>query len=78
MKRFIILNRGEKMKIAFWKKEKIDFRRPVERHIEEEKVRLMNFNGHEQKEIVSALLKFAFPSHHVHANPTQKELRCRD
>jgi hypothetical protein len=55
----------------FWKK-KVDYTRTVDREIEEIKKRLTPLSNEEQKEIVAALLKFAFPACHIRKNPTQK------
>lgn len=43
--------------------------RPLDKAISEHKRLLRKWESKQQKEIVAALLQYAFPGHHVHANP---------
>jgi tRNA G26 N,N-dimethylase Trm1 len=43
--------------------------RPLDKAISDHKAMLKKWESKQQKEIVAALLQYAFPAHHVHANP---------
>ena len=58
------------MNLFSWRRKSID--RPIDQAINEHKKLLNKWNTEQRKEIVAALLKYAFPSHHVHENPKRK------
>lgn len=55
----------------FWRK-KVILGRPLDEAIKEHKRLLKKWNPKQQKEIVAALLRSVFPSHHLRHNPTKK------
>lgn len=46
--------------------------RPLDQEIQKHKAMLKKWESKQQKEIVAALLRSVFPSHHLRHNPTKK------
>lgn len=55
----------------FWRK-KVILGRPLDEAINTHKRLLKKWESKQQKEIVAALLRSVFPSHHLRHNPTKK------
>lgn len=55
----------------FWRK-KVILGRPLDEAINTHKRLLRKWDSKQQKEIVAALLRSVFPSHHLRHNPTKK------
>ena len=55
----------------FWRK-KVILGRPLDEAINTHKRLLRKWESKQQKEIVAALLRSVFPSHHLRHNPTKK------